>query len=476
MYTIDPHVFLAVTGGIVLAVIVMLASVKAVSRAYEPITAPLARVRVVSEGDEGGEEGKERRVPYYDGFLSLYSVFFMCAMIFAFTRGALTTLSVAPNDVDERALAGLRYEMVYWVCVGVMVAVLARISAVCISTAYTKRLEIFTVATLGVLTFKLVQDFPYMKTLVDVYMYPAGGPYFPVFAFGVCAVSLLSVELGFYLISRFAPHANRVAYSLLRERVEQYTETRQVFWPSHVVPFTEKSITRIIGDEGLSELCWLTNTAPPTHMEIAFEATKKWLGKNRPNVDQLAGKIMKAATRVIVTSDLGEKRVKRMPYVRRRQRLKDPVRIRMMIINMRHAIVHLPIPFGGGAEEESNCLMLVESPECVHALREEFDALWENRHLLGTMESLNRFAGEGRTDLLNLAWLVYMHHSPITIGNLTAEYNGLSGSQASIADVQKLTEELKARDVITAVGGQCVVSSRHARTCRIADFLRRLRS
>jgi hypothetical protein len=460
---INPESVLIIAGALSVAIATMFISMKAVSHVYDPLTAPLATVTVTGD--------RQVSIPYYHGLWSLYAAFFVCGMIFAFTGGTIGM------SVDEWTPATTRYHLVWGFSAGILVAALARISAVYLSTGLARSVQLLTVASLGVLAFKLVHNPGFITILIDQFVRPGGGRYFPVFAILAAGISIGAVELGICLCRR-APSANSVPYSLLRERVEEYTEVQQVFWPADVVAYTEDTLARIITREGLTELCWLTNTGPTTHLPRVLDALKERLRQEPSatgNEEVLAQTIIRAATRIIVTTDEAMQSLTRLEYVSRILHLPEPLRVRVIVINGRHAILHLPIPFEGAENEQSNCAMLISSPELVEPLREAFDTIWENKYHAETLETLLQYVIRGEQALLMVIKIVYGSHRPLTVDELVSEFNNRWNQTASEADVRSYVDALARERLLRFVDKERISASRYTRMCRTADVLRRLR-
>lgn len=55
-----------------------------------------------------------------------------------------------------------------------------------------------------------------------------------------------------------------------------------------------------------------------------------------------------------------------------------PIRTRIMVINQRELLIHLPIPYTGEPGEESNFVGIVQEPLRVHIYHSCFHVLWDS--------------------------------------------------------------------------------------------------
>lgn len=457
-------------GGLLFAIVSMFIILRAISKMYHPLIAPLARVLV--------DEDEQLSIPYLNGIFSLYAVFVVCAMIFAFTGGAIAGIwvPIQSGKATQVELELIRSHLIFGFTAGILVAALARIRAVYTSTSLARHLELLTVATVGLLAFLLLVNPKFITILIDAYVRPAGGRYFPAFAFLISAASLGAVEI-LIALGKTMPKANTVPYSLLRERIEQQTEVEQVFWPSDVTKFTTRTLSRIITKEGLTEICWLSNTGPPDHMPAALDSLKQWLWANRRDVgdvEDCARKIISTVARAIVTTAVAEKRLKDLGYVPRVHRLKGPLRVRLLIINAKYAIVHLPIPFTGSQNEQSNCATLISSPELVQPLHAVFDGIWEDRYVVETIESLTWLLASKDSNPLRIAAIVYANHGPTRVEDLAQDLSLRYGTPLGLSDVSKYIDQLELNHLLRKIGSEWVAPSRYSQTCRSADVFRRI--
>ena len=442
--------------GVLFAVVTMFVSTPPMTRVFSTISGPIAGVKKTKDGQEN--------IPYFNGVFCLWALYALCGFIFAYTGG---TIGVS---MEEWKPEYTRNHMVWGFSTGVLVMALARISAVYISSSLAYYLQLLTIGVLGLVTFKLIQDFNYITRLFDEFIRPSGG-YFVAFAGMTSLFTFASVEVGIWLC-KSSQSANMVPCSLLRERVEQYRTVQQVFWPEDITKFTDQTINREISKEGLRELCWLTNTAPPTHIDTMIKAVENWViskGESS-NVSKYTTDILRSNVKVFVTSEQGREELNKYPFLEEIRFHPSPIRTRLLIINAKHAIVHLPIPFTGDNDEQSNCAMLVSSPLFVQSLREEFDALWENYELLSPIDKFTELIIKDKMEQFKIAQIIYEAHHPISLNLIMNKLN--SNPNLEVSAVRESIEELKEIGLVREIENK-YAPVRFTRTCRISDIFRR---
>jgi len=448
-------------GALVAGVAVMFLTIRVFGRIYTPLVAPIAGVGKRADGDD--------KISLYGPWLLIASYYF-CGTILALT-GA--TIGMSPDVAWTPK--GIHQPLIWGFTAGMMVAALARISAVYLTTSLATYLQLLTVATLGVVAFKFAQNFDSISKFIDSFnplFRESSGRRLVPFSLMTTVVTVGAVELGIYLCSLF-PKGNIVPYSLVRERSEQHETALQVFWPKSIVRFTNRILKDKIGKEGLDELCWLTHTAPLQHMETAFKALQsKHPGIGAPDLLNT----FKAVTRVLVSSTLtNEERIHLADYVKASNisYIPRPVRTRLLIINAKYAIIHLPIPFRGGTTEQSNCAFLVSSEERVQKLRDAFNLLWEKQlHFLALERILKGLVlGQSEHQLFRATRVVYEFHRPVRSSEVAAALRHRGDETATTQKVKILLNKLEAHKILRHVGEDLWCPTSNARTCRIAEIL-----
>jgi hypothetical protein len=146
-----------------------------------------------------------------------------------------------------------------------------------------------------------------------------------------------------------------------------------------------------------------------------------------------------------------------------------------MILNETHAMVHLPIPFKGEQYEASNFAALIESPDVVQQLKEEFEAMWESACYRRAAKFITANVSDEHLCLLHP--IVYSHRGGIEIGDLYGEYVHRIDIPLSVPDVNtRLASLVTAKQVrmITRKGTAVYYPSRYTRGCRVLDLYRRM--
>ena len=327
------------------------------SSIYCRFVAPISTVSTNSNGD--------RDTPYLRSFLSLAGVYISVALVLAYTGGTIGMTSASWTPENQTHL-------MWGFTTGMLVVAIARISAIYITTSLASYLLLLTVFAAGAIAYRFALDYRFFTKPIDNVLRPAGGGYF--IAFALCSVlgAIIIVE-GAIWFEKFLPSRSDIPYALLTERIQQFTTIRQIFLPSSVVESTDAQVKKIISTEGLSELLWVTHTAP-NHLNTIAEALR-----NRP--DNIAGdewKKIKSCSKVVLASSsletAGEFQEKLGASFKH---LARATRVRYLIINRRHAIVHLPIPYTSREGEESNCAHVIKSMAQVSMWRQKFYDLWD---------------------------------------------------------------------------------------------------
>jgi hypothetical protein len=165
---------------------------------------------------------------------------------------------------------------------------------------------------------------------------------------------------------------------------------------------TENKIQRHVANDGLGEMglrqaTWMSATVAALQAAgcvVEMDEREKapnvskcpWLSKlaDRLRDEGLVLKLVpliqvrdqiQRVTKVIVASDQPTPALK--DYKLQKQHIEIPTRVRYMVINSRHVIVHLPVPFTGRAGEQSNCVHWSDQPAIVAIFWDKFRSLWD---------------------------------------------------------------------------------------------------
>jgi hypothetical protein len=339
----------------------MAAQALTISKIFDTFTAPLAPVNLIRNGSR-----RISYVEYKQNAFALFGVYTFVSFILAFTGGSL---GMSLLQWSPRATTNLMWGF----SAGVLIVALARISAVYLSVSLASYLQLLVIFTIGICTYEFFQDYTFLTKFVDNIIRPAAGPYFVVFAVVTIGLSIALTEGIIVGLTRFR-RANLVPYSMLTNRIQEHTKVQQVFSPTAVVPFTNEVIRRVISEEGLVQVHWVTTTPPISHLETMIDALTKhpdYAGKD-------AFRILRDATKVILCSMDDSARDDIYRFLERRNVavVKAPTRVRYLVINRHTAIVHLPIPYTGQPGEQSNCAHVIEADAQVSLWNEKFLAWW----------------------------------------------------------------------------------------------------
>jgi hypothetical protein len=238
------------------------------------LSAPLVTV-VNPPGQEAGFDSQHQK---YRGFFSLTAIYFFTAFAIAFTNGHIGVFHFNKPGV----------ETLYWsFSIGILVVALARFASVLVSASFARHLELLIVFFGGVLTYLLVtrrdmfQDRPFQEA----------EQWFILFAVLAAPAAVLLTE-GCILLMRIFRTASRIPYSLMNERIQEYAHVEQVFEhvfvASEVERFTDRHLEKIVLNEGLTQLSWVTQTPPPhlQRLEPTLQLTMTRQGIQRLLRDQ----------------------------------------------------------------------------------------------------------------------------------------------------------------------------------------------
>ena len=378
---------LLIAAGVILAVITMFLVHSPVQQIWRPLIDPLASVR-----RHGAQKDD---IPVTSGFLWLVASYFFISMLFAMTSGGgVGVLTGEPRKAQSGLLGGFLF--------GILMAGLARITAVKSTTSVADGMRAVVTLTFGVMTYVAVVNMPLFTMITDLHVrslsdWPIEFPAFSVIvSFLVCSV----VEVSVYLTeTKGSPSGREVPLELVRRRIESHERAEQVFVPARVIPATNNAIISNIGKHGLRSFCWMTNTAPAEQMTELHCQTKIWIQKNVPTSRQkkTLERLMAANVRIIVPTEQRAAEVRKaLPFVGQVRITNRTFRRRCMILNAETVIIHIPIPYHpGDLHEQSNYCAVSKSVELVSEVQYLFDAIWENLGFTATQEMVMQELASG---------------------------------------------------------------------------------
>jgi hypothetical protein len=355
-----------------LAFVTVAFAAPAMEKLYGALLAPITTVR--------RSENEQLDVPLFQGLFWLFAVYFLTGLIFAFTGGAAGFVgSDAFKTIGFKAEAGIQWGFL----AGILFAGFGRIRGSMASNGLVDFLSALTVMTIGACVFLLIADDWVLRSVSFQYIRD-NLFYAPLCALIATGLAAGIVELIIYLRERIGrPLSREVPRSGVRYRAEQHEMVEQVFWPHNVQTRTDQIIGGTIREGGIRSICWMTNTAPRSHCDAIREAALAWAAAHSKtgNHQAIAESLIKANLRLIVPSKEVYEEVKSaIPWMRRARITRCRFRSRLLIINGKVAITHLPIPYHGDITEQSNFAAISRNIETVHELEAVFDNIWESMH------------------------------------------------------------------------------------------------
>jgi hypothetical protein len=429
------------------AMLVFVAIAPLVETLYSALTAPLGTV--------AREPESQIDVPFTRGALLLFSLYFGTGVIFSLTGGTAgflaTTASINAIPVSPAKLvAGLRCGFI----VGVLFTGAARLRGATATTVLADQLAALATITAGLAVFIIFYGAPSQLSFPQILQYAHQNLFTdPVKAVATAFAAMVIVEILVILTERFStPFSRQLSRATLRQRIEQHDTVEQVFWHRRVETVTDRVIRDEIKRDGVQSICWMTNTAPPCHGDVIHEAACSWTQAHATpgvvNSHDLAATLIKANLRVIVPSrDVLEQITANLPWVRRCRVTNGIFRTRLMILNGKVAIVHLPIPFRKTKGEQSNFAAIIRGIDGVHEIQSWFDTVWENCHDQEIQEYISEMLAKGDAQACTLLMIVAEMEHGIRKDNaiITLKARGFNPSDG---DVDLLFKDFQARGLV----------------------------
>lgn len=352
--------------------------------------------------DEAGSSPDQIRTIWSGLFLTI-GTYFLCATVIAFSGGTIgvwilpelsenssqisvssvgdvppddaqkpaENVSAQPTNGDDRpSPTDKLFDSLTWTFpMGLVGVALARMTAVFVSTALVVYLQFLFSFTLSAAVYLVVASpgslSPWLwLTLLD----QESRLQFLSFALTLTAIVCVTTEVIIWLGARRIV----VPYNLLSERIQAFSKVTQIFKPHDVIKATDNELGKIIRNEGLHELLWVTHIAPP-HLTRVINELKDSEGCD----DAKAIETVRKASKVIVTSEEAPNSLTSLLLPENLKRISQTTRVRYLIVNGAHLMVHLPLPFLNETGEVSNCLHIISSRAVVAMWRGKFLDFWD---------------------------------------------------------------------------------------------------
>jgi hypothetical protein len=359
-----------------IAIVMMFLAMGILSRLWACLLAPLRRQFGTTRSAQHDAFSE-----YSRGFFRLWSVYGLLAAVFGITGGNVARTWVSPVSPP----LGGSSPFLFGVLAGVVVCALARLLAVSVSGLFAKQIHVIVVAGVGLLAWQFSHDPNFLSSISDAshrefWDLPS---FVLALSFIGCAVTEFFVYLTQGPISvRLIPGLRRVPYSLVQERCDEHERVEQIFVSPKVRERTRELIDTVIevDKEGPISICWLTQTAPMDHLDVLLEATTRWVqsekGYDRGQAEATARVFLARTVRIITYQGREAEIAARHSYLRQVIAIPQVIRTRILILNYSHAVVHVPIPFDGHFDEESNFAAVLDRPDRVARVRDWFEAMW----------------------------------------------------------------------------------------------------
>jgi hypothetical protein len=380
--------------GLAIAIVVVFSVAAPLEQHLRVMDRPLARIKAGT---------KSRWLPVMYGASRLCWTYLFVVYLFALTGGSLAQATVGPSTDPKAMLVAM--------VVGVLVAALARVLAITSTVRLVPYVLLVGAIGAGLLAAQVLVDPRILTTYSDALK--ATLPDMPFYGL-LMSIMACTITEGLVLgVGRRRARTSHVPYSLVRARAEGYEQAEQTFWGHHVRDATTTVIKETIQAEGLKDMCWLTRVAPDDHVEALTTATKEWIRQRWPHatpeeVERRAYRLIAERVRIITHQDRAyelrhPRDLSRCAPLTRIHTFSGCVRTRVLTVNHRIGVVHLPIPFTGEDDEESNCAHVTRVCERVHDLTNQFEAFWRGRAADSYLSQLDDIA---RTrDVLRLSIL-----------------------------------------------------------------------
>jgi len=474
---------LAMGAAFLVAYLVVAVTAPLLERLYASLLSPITTVRIpMPQADTASavrrlKDKWMREMPSLRGLFMLFATYFATGVIFAFTGGtAGFVASDAFNGVSVPPEVALRWGFL----VGILFAGIARIRASGASQVLADGLSSLAVLTLGASVFLVVADIGVLKAISPVSYIRHNLFSAPAQAIVVALAAVLWVEAMIFLRERYGGrYAREVTRAGVRQRAEQHEYLEQVFWPTRVEPETDKVIEGAIMADGLQSICWMTNTAPVSHCKTIVAMALRWAQDHcaaEKRVDDLARRLIGANLRVIVPSREMLRQVrKQIPWLKRWRITNTPsFRTRILTLNGRVAVMHLPIPYMGSRDEQSNSAAISRNVESIQELQGLFDSIWESLHLDYVQHAVAQAMADGAEHECLALLAISEHDHGITLAQLQVNLTARGGALADSALRTTVHSLLKKKLISYDRTRSLYYSRRRQHVCHTLDSLTRL--
>jgi hypothetical protein len=295
--------------------------------------------------------------------------------VFAMTGGRLGQVVSAKDGASSSSLllGGVA---------GLLVVAIARVEAISHNTALATALQGLLISAPAAATFVLFAD-GNLLTQISESSQAASRDFILLLLGGAAVVSVL-VEVAFHALDALGPEEfRRVPLWLVRQRIEQWEAVEQVWSPWRIVSWTGDWIEKVVKTEGVQRICWLTNVHPLPLLQMVAAAS----GEEPPQLTRKLRIVVPEAVWSRFETELRQDRKWSAALGSLQVRLlagKVSPRIRLLILNSRAAIVHLPIEHHQDDwDEASNYAAVVTDPARISEVKAWFEQIWRDAIKLG---------------------------------------------------------------------------------------------
>ncbi|HUW12825.1 MAG TPA: hypothetical protein VM537_24065, partial [Anaerolineae bacterium] len=228
---------------------------------FTALSAPLGRIDVSNSGRFSAAVASLRNLG------CLMGLYFFVGTTFGFAGGrteiALLNSGISPRD---GAMLGLT--------AGILTCVIARFMCAYQSTMPARALYIYILGVFAVAAWYcpvFYNDLTVGKVSDGWDAIRDQWQYLLVYAVLATAMAGSVTELLIIANEYTSARYRLVPYSLVTARWEDHERAEQVFFPNRVRTRTEEVIHREMLHEDPSDICWITATAPETHLKLLLE-------------------------------------------------------------------------------------------------------------------------------------------------------------------------------------------------------------
>ena len=190
---------------------------------------------------------------------------------------------------------------------------------------------------------------------------------------------------------------NRVPFELVRQRLEAWEQVEQIWYPTKIGRVTTDLVESAAP---FSDLCWLTSVHPKSVVEAICRSSGKRdydnvrviiPGSADESLDGDSTQQGDLSTRGRFRNDIQE-----FPGLARRTRklvASAVPRIRLLIVDSRVAMIHLPVGLdGAGRNVSSNYAVIVRDPARVSEVKGWFEQIWRASRAIEPSETTTESA------------------------------------------------------------------------------------